>query len=198
MADFAGAIMASHANFTSGGVGAMEPGILASPTGALPPILLHTQESPAADIQEIQKCPADYDQIPHGWRPSPFMGTCGYKIQAKKFYSADTPCYPIQDLSCMGPTQKRVWANICATEFPCKALDAVISVDNRPQHDEPLAFNRFLSDTWAVISTNGFLLLGVTLGSCLTMSLRKTSSPTRKDNDADDNDDDDDDDDDDD
>jgi hypothetical protein len=72
------------------------------------------------DTQSVSKCPGDYNQIPYGWRPSPFMGKCGYKIQLNKFYSADSPCYPVQDLSCMGPDQKKAWAFMCKTEFPCK------------------------------------------------------------------------------
>jgi hypothetical protein len=75
-----------------------------------------------SDMQGVSKCPGDYNQIPYGWRPSAFMGKCGYKIQLDKFYSADSPCFPVQDLSCMGPDQKKAWAFMCKTEFPCKPL----------------------------------------------------------------------------
>lgn len=179
MPDFAGAVLAANANYTSGGAGAMNP-----TTGTLPPPTISPPAPSPGDFQQIQKCPADYNQIPHGWRQSPFMGNCGYKIQAKNFYSADTPCYPIQDLSCMGPTQKRVWAGICATEFPCKPLEPVKPSVVRP-HDEPSAFARLLGDILAVISTNGFLLLGVTLGSCLSVTMRQDEPPLKKPNDSD-------------
>jgi len=181
MADFAGSILSSHANYASGGVGAIDPVQFSS----TPSPMTSTEgsssgeQSNAFDWQSIQKCKADYDQIPHGWRPSAFMGKCGYKIQAKKFYSADTPCYPIQDLSCMGPVQKRVWANICATEFPCKAPEPE-TIKFFPAPTEPSWFSRFMSDVGNVFHSHMLVLCGVTLGSCLTVSMIGSRSSESK------------------
>ena len=137
----------------------------------------------APEWQSIQKCHADYNQIPHGWRQSAFMGKCGYKIQARKFYSADTPCYPIQDISCMGTTQKRVWANICATEFPCKSPEPeTAKFSSLPV--EPSWLTRFINDASRIVNSNVLLLLGVTLGSCLTIGIL-SHQPTKSEDESD-------------
>lgn len=81
---------------------------------------VHFSQPAALDLQTVTKCHGDYNRIPYGWTLSPFMGKCGFKIQLKNFFSASSPCYPIQDISCLGPTEKKAWSHICATEFPCK------------------------------------------------------------------------------
>ena len=179
MPDFAGAILASHANYTSGSIGVMDP-LSSSPRAedVVSQSVIQEPHTVSNDIQTIQKCPADYNKIPHGWRPSPFMGRCGFKIQAKNFYSADTPCYSIQDLSCMGPLQKRVWASICATEFPCKPLDPEKSLYLR-MHDDPSWISRFTKTVVETVNTHTALLIGATLGSCLTVGIvNSRRSPT--------------------
>lgn len=172
MPDFAGAILASHANYAAGGVSIMNP----PQSSQNPDDVGHFQHSniglptSAPEWQSIQKCHADYNQIPYGWRQSAFMGKCGYKIQARKFYAADTPCYPIQDLSCMGPTERRVWANICATEFPCKAPEPEIA-KSVPLPPEASWLTRFMRDASTIVDTNLLLLFGVAFGSCVTFGL---------------------------
>ncbi len=66
---------------------------------------------------------ADYSSLPIGWKPSTYMGKCGYAIQEGDFYSQyGGSCYPIQDISCMGPTERRVWSDVCHANFPLKPI----------------------------------------------------------------------------
>ena len=111
--DYSGNLAAMQQNFQTG----WPAQTVSGPLAPVIPVFKQPEDS-----QAILKCPGDYNQIPYGWRPSPFMGKCGYKIQLDKFYSANSPCFPIQDLSCMGPAQKKAWGNICKTEFPCKPI----------------------------------------------------------------------------
>lgn len=121
MADFAAALSDANMDFSDASISSLDPQAAAndrSQNMALASgVPLVTPN--ITGFQGAQKCLADYNQLPYGWRPSPFMGECGFKIQLKKFYEGDSPCYPVQDLSCMGPREKQAWANICATEFPC-------------------------------------------------------------------------------
>jgi hypothetical protein len=96
----------------------------------------HYAQPAAPDLQTVTKCYGDYNRIPYGWTESPFMGKCGFKIQLKNFFSASSPCYPIQDISCLGPTEKKAWSQICATEFPCKPVSVkpvLLDVDKQSE-----------------------------------------------------------------
>lgn len=119
MAGIFGALAASKANFAAGGMSSLDPQMSDNARIALG---LPSESLPQADfgIQSASKCVGDYTRIPLGWRPSALMGQCGFKIQLNKFYSATSPCYPVQDISCLGAVEKKAWANICKTEFPCK------------------------------------------------------------------------------
>jgi hypothetical protein len=116
MPNFTEHLAATQQNFAAAGPSALDP------TQALVKQALQEQKISMQldDAQPVLKCRPDFNKVPYQWRPSPFMGKCGYKIQLNKFYSADSPCFPVQDLSCAGPAEKAAWARICRTEFPCK------------------------------------------------------------------------------
>lgn len=119
MSNLLGSLAAAGGNFFSSGMNYMDPHMSENTRIALG---LQSNALPQSntDLQSVSKCLGDYSKMPYGWRPSPFMGQCGFKIELNKFYSASSPCYPIQDISCMGAVQKKAWANMCSTEFPCK------------------------------------------------------------------------------
>jgi hypothetical protein len=162
--------------------GAQQNFIAAGPAAADPTQLLVQQakfEEKLAQMdtgQEVMKCHGDYNKMPYGWRPSPFIGKCGFKIQMKNFYTADSPCYPIQDLSCMGPLQKKVWARMCKTEFPCKPLPP--PVYPRPYRAPPGLFGKAAASghsTWELVfkifNDNILPIIGITAGCCLLFSV---------------------------
>ena len=114
------------------------------------------------DLQTVTQCYGDYNRIPYGWRQSPFMGQCGYKIQLNDFYSASSPCYPVQDISCLGANEKKAWAHICSAEFPCKHIGS---------HPSPGTY-RVPPDSHIVSLNDIFyeglpVILGSVLGACL-------------------------------
>jgi hypothetical protein len=120
MPDFSAALADAGNNLQDAGISSMDPQAASNDRmqdfqlkNGIPTYI------PPVGFQGTQKCFADYNKLPYGWRPSPFMGQCGSKIQLNKFYEGDTPCYPVQDISCMGPREKQAWANMCSTEFPC-------------------------------------------------------------------------------
>ncbi|KAF4679999.1 hypothetical protein FOZ62_007712, partial [Perkinsus olseni] len=53
-----------------------------------------------------RKCIPNYDMCPIGWHRSVYMGECGFKCEADDPYEGGGPCFPVQDLSCMGYKQK--------------------------------------------------------------------------------------------
>lgn len=180
MLDFTAHLAETQKNFASSGAAAVDPNQA---------LLQHARDQDSLARQNITQglfqCPGDYNRIPYGWRMSPFMGKCGFKIQMKDFYSPDSPCYPIQDLSCMGPVQKKAWANVCKTEFPCKPYTpppfpkpyrAPPSFFRTPTRSGPSSFdviiNAVLENIWAA--------LGVSLASCIGVSLLVSSNDAKK------------------
>ena len=180
MLDFTAHLAETQKNFTSSGAAAADPNQAA---------LQHARDLDSLarqqNTQGFLQCPGDYNKIPYGWRISPFMGKCGFKIQMKDFYSPDSPCYPIQDLSCMGPIQKKAWANICKTEFPCKPYTP--PPFPKPYRAPPgffkshappgpssfdLLMNAIVENIWAA--------LGVSLASCIGVSLLVSSTDDKK------------------
>lgn len=121
MPDVHGALASSQQNFIAGGIQGMDPRI-GNPLYQMSTDPAGTDSSGHnLGNQEGLSCPADYSKIPYGWRKSAFMGQCGFKLQMRDLYSPSTPCYPIQDLSCMGAVQKKAWAETCKAIFPCRA-----------------------------------------------------------------------------
>lgn len=166
MSDFSAQLAAVQQNFAQADISSM--GATSSDELRLAPH--NTEES----VQSILQCRGNYDQIPYGWRQSPIMGQCGFKIQAKDFYSPSTPCYPVQDLSCMGPVQKKAWADICKTEFPCKVPEPP---KNPPTYQAPRdmfqasgAPKSMWEDFIRIVAENAALISGTALLSCLFTS----------------------------
>ena len=180
MPDFNAALAASHANFAAADVSAISP----------PPVGPEPVDTPAdvpnLDVQAATGCAGDYNQMPYGWRQAPFMGQCGFKIQMKNFYSPSSPCYPVQDLSCMGPAQKQAWARMCSTEFPCKAPPLPVypkpylappGLFQKPAHHQASAWESFMqvaNDSLPIIAAAG-------LGSCLLFSITKSNKSSDSD-----------------
>jgi hypothetical protein len=167
MSEFTSQLAAVQKNFGQADISSM---------GATVPIVHPTLVSPPSNSgtdpeQSVLNCNADYERIPYGWRPSALMGQCGFKIQAKEFYSPSSPCYPVQDLSCMGPVQKRAWAEICKTEFPCKPPELPKSVPSYQAPPGMFKQNRLESPTWEkglqIAIQNAGLVLGTFGLSCI-------------------------------
>jgi len=162
MPDFAAEIMRSHSEYSAVDIANIGTPLTGQPPSQPPPSIPVPPTS--SMVQGIQKCIGDYDKLPLGWREAPFMGKCGFKIQHKHFYSADTPCYPIQDISCLGPMQKKAWANICATEFPCRPPKAPL-----PQLlSHPTPHDSYWDLIVATINEHLAYIVGVSVVSCVT------------------------------
>ena len=168
-----GSLASSSANFSAAGMNHLDPEISDSARMA---IGLPSAALPHGDtgMQTVLKCAGDYSKMPYGWRPAPFMGHCGFKIQLNKFYSATSPCYPIQDISCMGAVEKKAWANMCKTEFPCKpmAWPKPARLDRPTEHAESSWFDVLVDDLPA--------LLGVSLAGCLSGAAMVSSKKSHK------------------
>ena len=132
------------------------------------------------DLQKVTQCYGDYNRIPYGWRLSPFMGKCGFKLQLKDFFSGSSPCYPIQDISCLGASEKKAWSHICATEFPCKA--PVIPTLPSAYKAPPGLFPKPIVSAWDIfyraIYDNLFLITGAGLGACFFIASSKADDET--------------------
>ncbi len=167
--DFGAALADANNNFSNASISALDPQAAANDRlqnmALASGVPLLSPNVPG--FQTVQKCFANYNQIPYGWRPSAFMGECGFKIQLKKFYEADSPCYPVQDISCMGPKEKQAWASICATEFPCGPPPPSLFKFGQPQAipGNVGKANIFAAFTTA-ISDNISIMVGMLAFSC--------------------------------
>ena len=183
MVDYTATLAAAQQNFQAAGPAAMDP----TQTVAQQIELEDKLASRMDEGQAVMQCHGDYNKIPYGWRQSPFMGKCGFKIQLNNFYSADSPCYPIQDISCMGPVAKKAWARMCKTEFPCKP--PVPPTFPKPYRAPPGLFAKnhvtgpsTLELVLKVFNESIFPVLGVVAGCCLIASLAsKNDDPEKSD-----------------
>ena len=180
MPNFAAEILKAHADFAAADISTLDPPST-TPEAALMAVSNQPPQHDQPVMQGIQKCIGDYDKLPLGWRESPFMGKCGFKVQHKNFYSADTPCYPIQDISCMGPAQKRAWAHICATEFPCRpptvpppSYTPTVKLENQTTISGTLSHVLKVGDEYIAY------ILGVSAASCLAVGLIASKRPVSR------------------
>lgn len=186
MVDYAATLAAAQQNFQAAGPAAMDP----TQTVVQQIELEDKLASQMDEGQAVMQCPGDNNKMPYGWRPSPFMGKCGFKIQLNNFYSAVSPCYPIQDISCMGPVAKKAWASMCKTEFPCKPPARPIFP--KPYRAPPGLFAKkhvagpsTFELVLKVLNENIFPVLGVAAGCCLIASLvSKNDDPKSSDVDS--------------
>jgi hypothetical protein len=180
MPDFASVILNSHADFSAADISTLDPPKL-TPKDALM-ISEQVQPHQSTMVQGVQKCVGDYDKLPLGWRNSAFMGKCGFKIQHKNFYSADTPCFPIQDISCMGPLQKKAWANVCGTEFPCQPPKGTQSIETPTVkvQNYPTWSDTFIQ-LGKMIDENIAYVVGIAAGSCLAVGMIVNRTERKKD-----------------
>lgn len=183
MPDFAAALANAQKNFSKAGIEALDPDFQAKT------IAVHEHLHANDIVAPMQKCEGDFFKMPFGWRQSAFMGECGPKIQMKDVYSADSPCYPVQDISCMGAVQKQAWARICKTDFPCKP-------PTEPELPKPYKAPPGLfgpkttpvGDFWyaalKIASENSTALFGTCMGACI-LGVILRAPVTEKDEDID-------------
>jgi hypothetical protein len=180
MKDYTGQLHSIQQNFASAGLSSVDPQQPFAEKASL------NNDFLSHDSQEVLKCPGDYTRTPLGWRISPFMGKCGFKIQLHKFYAPDSPCYPIQDISCMGAAQKKAWASICKAEFPCKPFSyppaariASSATGSRVEH-ESSSISEFLS----ALTDHLWIFIGASAASCIGTSYLLTRERKKDDSDT--------------
>ena len=170
--------MTSQSNFIAGGLQGMDPTI-----GT--PILPNdasTNWTPSGRLQEGIPCLGDYSKLPIGWRQSAFVGQCGYKIQMSRLYSPDSPCYPIQDISCMGAAEKQAWAQTCKAIFPCKPPSYSRVGSSASTHLTTPQSTSAWKSVFSLIHDHMVLILGASLASCLFVGVTSNQSKPEENN----------------
>lgn len=173
------------ANVTNPNAAANSSALMASLQNGSPPGKL------ADTILSANMVP-DYNALPIGWRPTTYMGKCGWAIQERDFYTQQgSSCYPIQDISCMTPLQKRVWSDVCHANFPLKPMPIKHSIPFVKSIVDPVGWLRgtvrILYNGLPLIAS--VLGMGVGIGYCLSAKGKDgESSECESDEDEDDHD----------